>query len=354
MRSIFRWLLLLILVVYLLPLISKHSYWVDLVYVPYIYHYYSTSMTWVFGKIPFSVGDVFYVVAGLFILYKIFIIVKSKQNRWKNLTVGVLKTSTLFLFIFNLCWGFNNYRTPLHQKMKLETTYSLQDLEHLTVLLTHRALQLQEQLTQNPAQKVIVANEPMHFYAQALKGYQNTSLIFQLPLSTLSPVKSSLFSIPLTQMGFSGYFNPFTHEAQINSNIPVLSMPVTIAHEMAHKAGIASESEANFIAFMVMYHQEHIAYQYAATLYALRYCLKQWELIDPQKSEEFRAGVSLGIRTNLEETDAFWREHKNITTSAFKIIYGNFLKLNHQKEGMKSYNRFVDILINYEKKKPFL
>ena len=51
-------------------------------------------------------------------------------------------------------------------------------------------------------------------------------------------------------MGFSGYINPFTLEAQINMKIPKLNYITTASHEMAHQLGISNESEANFVAFI--------------------------------------------------------------------------------------------------------
>ena len=52
-------------------------------------------------------------------------------------------------------------------------------------------------------------------------------------------VKKSLFSLPLTYMGFSGYINPFTNEANINRKIPSTSLTFVINHEIAHQLGIA-------------------------------------------------------------------------------------------------------------------
>ena len=54
-------------------------------------------------------------------------------------------------------------------------------------------------------------------------------------------------------MGFSGYLNPFTLEAHINSTLPKISLPITIAHEMAHQNGIAAENDANFMGFKQCY-----------------------------------------------------------------------------------------------------
>jgi capsule polysaccharide export protein KpsC/LpsZ len=40
-------------------------------------------------------------------------------------------------------------------------------------------------------------------------------------------VKKSLLSLPLTYMGFAGYLNPFTNEAQVNDKIPMYNFPTT-------------------------------------------------------------------------------------------------------------------------------
>jgi hypothetical protein len=39
-------------------------------------------------------------------------------------------------------------------------------------------------------------------------------------------------------MGFSGYLNPFTNEAQVNYMM-MYSFPMTTNHEMAHQMGFA-------------------------------------------------------------------------------------------------------------------
>ena len=51
---------------------------------------------------------------------------------------------------------------------------------------------------------------------------------------------------------FLGYYNPFTGEAQVNTNVPAFVIPFTTCHEMAHQIGYASESEASFVGFLVI------------------------------------------------------------------------------------------------------
>ena len=151
-------------------------------------------------------------------------------------------------------------------------------------------------------------------------------------------------------MGFSGYINPFTLEGQVNAKIPTLTMIVTASHELSHQIGYAKESEANFIGFLATYHQEDKKYQYAAIIYALRYCLSTINKKESDNTHDFLETIHPGVRKNLIENIAFWEDYENITDSFFKLFYSNFLKLNNQKEGIESYNKFVDLLINYNLK----
>lgn len=60
--------------------------------------------------------------------------------------------------------------------------------------------------------------------------------------------KGVRFSTALSAMDFTGFYFPFTGEANLNIDSPACYLPSTIAHEMAHQRGIASEQECNFIA----------------------------------------------------------------------------------------------------------
>ena len=129
--------------------------------------------------------------------------------------------------------------------------------------------------------------------------------------------------------------------------IPSIGMPITVAHEMAHQLGIASESEANFYGYMVMLQSEDLKYQYAANLYALKYCLKQYRYENEETYQLLLNRLNAGVQKNIFETEHFWESKRNVSSFIFKHLYGRFLKINNQKDGIKSYNRFVDLLINY-------
>ena len=220
----------------------------------------------------------------------------------------------------------------------------------LTEQLIQKTNDLQFEITQNDSIKVNFEKDLEAFNQASRNGYKKLEDRFDIAIIIHSDVKKSLFSSFLTGAGFSGYLNPFTHEAQINYEIPVVGMPVTVAHEIAHQKGIATESEANFFGYLVMNNQEELNYKYAANLYALKYCLKEVAINNEEKFLQFYNQLNFGIQENISDSEKFWQDNKNFSSNILKNVYGNFLKINNQKDGIRSYNRFVDLLINYNKK----
>jgi len=166
----------------------------------------------------------------------------------------------------------------------------------------------------------------------------------------INNVKPSFYSYLQSYTGFSGYFNPFTHENQLNIEIPTIGMPVTVAHEMAHQLGIASETEANFYGYKVMLQSTDLKFKYTANLYALKYCLKQYRYENEETYQLLFNRLNVGVQQNILESEQFWLRKRNVSSYFFKNLYGRFLKINNQKDGIQSYNKFVDLLINYNKK----
>jgi hypothetical protein len=151
-------------------------------------------------------------------------------------------------------------------------------------------------------------------------------------------------------MGFAGYLNPFTGEAQVDYLIPKTSLPMTSSHEVAHQLGIASESEANFIGFLAASFHDDKYFQYSAYLSALRYVLHDIYTYDPELFNIYIEKLPLGIKKNIRENQEFWRHYENPVEPFFKIFYHNYLKVNQQKSGLLSYNQMVGLLIAYDTK----
>lgn len=336
----------------LLNLLKNYPNSIEKFYSTNFYLAIHTVLTALHKWTSISIGDLFYLVLIFAISFKIIQIFRKKENTLKKLTIYILQTVFQFILYFQIFWGLNNLRLSVSDKLDMTTNYELSDLYELTEVLIKKTNSLQTEITKKDSTKVEFQKDLEAFNTAARNGYKMLEEEFDIAIIKHSNVKKSIFSSLLTGAGFSGYLNPFTHEAQINFQVPVVGMPVTVAHEIAHQKGIASESEANFFGFLAMNNQENINYQYAANLYALKYCLKEVRLNNEEKFIAFYDQLNYGVQENISDSEKFWQENKNFSSNIFKNVYGNFLKLNNQKDGIRSYNRFVDLLINYNKKKP--
>jgi hypothetical protein len=200
--------------------------------------------------------------------------------------------------------------------------------------------------------KVVFPYSQEQVFDMNLKGYKLLSNEFSSFKYTNPSIKKSLISLPLSYMGFGGYLNPFTNEAQVNDKGPMYNFPTTVCHEMAHQLGYASESEANFIGFLASIKNENVYFQYSGYSYALRYCLRNWQIRDEKVFDELLKTIHPGILKNYQESVDFWKQYETFIETGFQVFYDNFLKFNQQKDGLGGYSKFVDLMVNYYKDKP--
>jgi hypothetical protein len=122
--------------------------------------------------------------------------------------------------------------------------------------------------------------------------------------------------------------------------------PFTLAHEKAHQFGIASEAEANLIAFVTCYSSENSELRYSACRNLLLYFLSDAasmkdykdiiKKLDPEviKDLQMRQDYYLGLRNRtLEKAQTF--------------IYNIFLKSNHISKGVRNYGQVVGLVISW-------
>ena len=314
-----------------------------------IYQKISNSSRFALGKIPFSVGDCVYGILILFIIRWFWKVRKTWKSNWKNNFLQIINCLSIFYFLFHTLWAFNYYRSPLFEKMKIERDYTDKELLIFTKKLITKTNEIQFQITKNDSLKVVFPYNHNQTFEMDLNGYKNLSKEYSFFEYKNLSVKKSLFSLPLTYMGFGGYLNPFTNEAQVNSLMPIYNLPMTSNHEMAHQMGFGSESECNFIGFLASIKNDNLYFKYSGFSSALRYSLSNWETRNPKVLEALLKTINVGILDNYKESEDFWKEYETPIETGFMIFYDNFLKLNQQKDGMDSYSKFIDLLVNYYK-----
>ena len=325
-------------------IISKNPQIVESYYSVKFYPYISKFLRFIFDNFTFSIGDILYIFTLTIIVFKVF---KNRKMKIKKVIIDGLGILSVLYFIFHLFWGLNYYRTPLTQKLNLKTNYSTEDLIKTTkeiILLTNK---VHFDIT-NDTEKVVSLKLNFEDLKKEINiGYKNISKKYPFLKYYPSNQKKSLFSTPISYMGFSGYFNPFTNETQLNWHTPKNSQPITQAHEQAHQLGFAAENEANFIAFLATNENNNIFIKYSALTFALKHCLNDLFIKDLDSFNYLKSSVNYGVLKDFENRQKKWNYFKNPLEPLFKKIYSKFLNFNNQKLGIKSYSYVVAHIVNY-------
>ncbi|MGL6268587.1 MAG: DUF3810 family protein, partial [Chitinophagaceae bacterium] len=145
MRKQVGWTIILVLLASGVRFFSLRPDWVETYYSAGIYPQIGKSMRRIFGWLPFSLGDLLYLLAVLWLFYKLIRLIKKiiegKINR-ANVYPIVVKWVNFLLIIyiyFNLFWGLNYNRLGISEQLKLAVIEpSRNQLETITGLLLLR------------------------------------------------------------------------------------------------------------------------------------------------------------------------------------------------------------------------
>ena len=335
-----------------IKLLSNYPDFVEQYYSNGLYPIISKFLRYTLGWMPFSFGDLVYTFGSIYAIRWFYKNRKRLLKDTKYWFIDVFAAFAILFGAFHLFWGLNYHRLPLHKSLNLEQDYTTEQLVKVTELLIEKSNSLHSEISENDTLKVDIPLTKSEIFKMTPSGYEN--LMQRFPHLEYHPksLKKSLYSYPLTYMGFSGYLNPLTNEAQVDGLIPVFKFPTTSAHEIAHQLGYAAENEANFIGFMATTNNDNIYFKYAGYTFALRFCLNEIYRRDEALYEDVVLNVNEGILKNYKEVRDFWEAHENPAEPLFKIFYSNFLKANKQSKGMQSYNYVVALIVNYFENEP--
>ncbi len=333
-----------------IKIISFFPAFVERYYSTSIYIYIAKGLRYIFGWLPFSFGDLGYVVLIVLAIRFLYTKVFRKHIHWKNLGLDIGSTLSIVYAMFHLLWGINYYRLPLHEILNINDEYTEAELILVSEKLILAANTIHQQLEPVDSLAIQTPYDKQEIFNKTIVAYQQVQTVMPSLSYTPKSIKISLLSIPLTYMGFSGYLNPITNEAQVNGLILNSKMPTTSCHEEAHQLGFAKENEANFIAALTTINCDDPYFKYSGVTFALKFCLNNLYQHNDQKAlclieEKMRPG----ILKNYKEVHEFWEHYENPLEPIFKSTYDTYLKANDQPEGMDTYSYVTALLVNYYK-----
>jgi hypothetical protein len=160
-------------------------------------------------------------------------------------------------------------------------------------------------------------------------------------LATPARPKYSLLSPFFRWATVDGMVNPFGLEVLVNPDVLPIERPFVIAHEWAHLAGWARESEASYVGWLTCLNGDGAARYSAWTSLYLH--------LRADVSREMRArldgALAAGPRGDFQAIRVRLERGLPVVQRASWQAYDKFLKANRVDEGVRSYDEVVTLVV---------
>lgn len=259
---------------------KAQSVLVDMVY-PYVTRMGQVFLAdWSSGA-GFCVWQMLLIVALVLVLTSIVLMIIRKWNpiRWLG---WVCTAVAVVIFLNTGLYSLNQFSGPLSEDIRLEETdYTITELEKATAYYLEQANALSSQVDRDS--KGNVKFDRFNKLAdKAAEGFE--ALVYEESLSVfagpMNPVKELGWAGRYTARGITGVTVGLTGEAAVNPETPQVMLPFAMCKEMARRASIAVERDANFGAFLGCKVNQDVQFRYSGYLMAYRYCLLALEELD--------------------------------------------------------------------------
>jgi hypothetical protein len=349
-----RLLISLLIVSILIKVFSLNPALVEQYYTFGIYPIVSQLLRSLLGWIPLSVGDLLYFVAFGWFLFKAWKLINIlARRRVKEFLSWILFRKYLKLvlwiyIVFNLFWGLNYNRQGIAKQFQLQLKqYTPTDLFELTSVLQRR---LNFYATREDSLQRLSLKNNRLLFKEGIAAYKNASRQYPFLTYHQPSIKPSLLTFAGRYFGFTGYYNPFTAEAQIKTDVPVFTRPFILCHEIGHQIGYAKENEANFSSYLAGRVSDNMEFRYSVYYDMYTYAMRDLFFYNPLCFIELKKSEHPKVKQDIKTYREYVLKSQNAVEPVMSIAYDRYLKMNKQPRGKEAYNEVVSWLLAYMKK----
>ena len=318
--------------------------WVEQVYSLQWYPAGQRILTPVTGLVGFSLLDVLAVVGllGLGHWWWRGLRRPRPESRHRGVALGrlLLHTGALaaaLYLVFLALWGLNYRRVPLTAKVDYDTarispealtSLAYESVDRLNALHTPAAAEPWPSLAELPRRF-----GPAFERVQRRLGATRTAIAGR--------PKATLLTAYFRRAGIDGMLSPFSLEVLVNGTVLPFERPFLVAHEWAHLAGYADESEASFVGVLICLAGDGQS-RYSAWLFLSQQLVRH---LPSATRERVWSGLHDGPRDDLRAISARLREAVPVVRRAANRAYDRYLRANRVDAGIASYGLVVDLLL---------
>jgi hypothetical protein len=267
-------------------------------------------------------------------------------RRATGVAMGGLEAAAVLYLVFLLAWGFNYRRVPPDERFGVDE--GRLSVEHLRALVaqavgavnaTHDPDARDERL----ALPVLTRTLRPSFHAAQARLGTGWDTVTGRP-------KASLVARGFRLSSVDGMLNPFGLEVLLNPEVLPFERPFVLAHEWAHLAGHADESEASFLAWLTCLEGDEAA-QYSGWLAVLLHAVRG---LPPGERRPAIEALEAGPRADIQALQLrFERSHPVVRAVSWQV-YEQYLRANRVEAGLASYDEVVRLVLGSRVAVPFL
>jgi len=318
---------------------------------------------------PFSVMEVLLTAAGIWLIYYI---VKTIRLAIRKSGKRVISRRLIFVAVLifyawgSFCWLWNSgyfARGFAERNGLVPQGATAEELAEVTQMFARRANALAPLMARDADGRFNENRWEMLFVSTEI--FDGIAAEFpELGGRVFRPKPMFMYSWLMSRTGYTGIYFALTGEANININAPGVTIPATIAHEIAHQLGVFNEDEANFVAIIAGIRSGNIVYEYSGLFLGLSHLLTALHDADHQAWLDVWDSFVPELRQDFADHREFWRSQRTVETGigfvdtiltaltetvydAVNTAYDGFLRANNQELGLQSYGACVDLLIVY-------
>ena len=302
--------------------------------------------------VPFSVAEL---LIALFVILVIFYLVwqivafirrPEKGKRLYRTFVSFLTAGLMIYAGFCLLWGVYYYGDDFITRSGLKyEAVSVGELAEVTEYFVGMANEYSTKVARN-ADGVYTADRRA-ILDRSDEVYQKTENKYSCLEGPAIKAKGVICSRIMSYIDFTGFFFPFTAEANVNMETPSAYFASTVAHELAHQRGVAKEQEANFVAVLASLEYGDPDYVYSAAVLAYTHLGNALYSADHESWSQIYSTLNDSVLADLQANREYWQRFDTPVQQASNTVYENFLYSYDQDLGLKSYGACVDLLVNY-------
>ena len=314
--------------------------WVERVYSMRVYPAIQGVLTPLSNRAPFALFDLLISVTVALVAGSVFVDLVRREAVSRVLLHLVWRSAigaAGFYLVFLIVWGLNYRRQPLTDKLQFNPRRVSADAARSASITSVEQLNALRDRAYAAGWPSIGEIDPA-----LAKGFRRATSDLGVDPAAAARPKVSLFDLYFRRAGVDGMTAPYFLETLVQRELLPFERPAIVAHEWAHLAGFADESEASFVGWLTCL-RGSAATQYSGWLSLYDHLVRT---LGPHDRSAVSRLLAPGPRADLEAVAARYHEEVNPKVSAAGWrVYDGYLKANRIEAGAASYDLVVRLVL---------